>query len=154
MPTDSTASLSRRSVLRLSFFSALGLAALGVTPVIQTSQRKVLEAAFDLILGVSSAETGAIDATAAYLRLLPSKQQWQIRGLIRAVEWGPVVSTGRRFTRLETQDQERWLNQLAQSSSPIRRQIFSALKQLGAMGNYQSDSTWEKIGYPGPLLER
>jgi len=152
--TDSAASLSRRSVLRLSFFSALGLATLGFAPIIQTASQRVLEAAFSVVLGVSTSQTQTIHAVEAYLQGVPRKQQWQIRGLIRAVEWGPVLTTGRRFTRLERPDQAQWLARLASSNSRLSRQIYAGLKQLGAMGFYQLDSSWEQLGYPGPLLER
>ena len=154
METDSTTGLSRRSVLRLSFFSALGLTTLGLVPIVQTPGRKVLGAAFDLVLGVSTQQTQALDAAERYLQGLPKKQQWQIRGLIRAIEWGPVFTKGRRFTKLDSGNQTQWLSDLATSNSSLQRQLFVGLKQIGAMGFYQAYSSWEQLGYPGPLLER
>jgi hypothetical protein len=153
VPTDTGVALSRRSVLRLGLFSALGFTVLGVTPVIRTSHQKVLQAAFDQVFGISST-AAAVDATQRYLAELPLRQQWQVKGLLRAVEWGPLFSQGGRFTRLDPADQRRWLDQLSRSASPLSRQIFTALKQLGAMGIYQLDAHWETLGYPGPLLER
>lgn len=154
MSTDSGALLSRRSVLRLGFLTALGFTVLGLTPVIRTSQAKVLENALDPIFGTSSSIPSAVEAIQRYLALLPPRQQWQVRGLLRAVEWGPILSRGRRFTRLEPVERADWLARLSRSRSALNRQIFTALKQLGAMGIYQLDANWKALGYPGPLLER
>ena len=154
MTTETEVSLSRRSVLRLSFFSALGLAALGMPAVVRTSQHAVLEAVFDVILGVSSDQAQPVEAALDYFHRLPTRQQWQVKGLLRATEWGPVFSTGRRFTRLDGPARQQWLRERAESSSAIQRQIFTALKQLAAMGYYQNELAWDHMGYPGPLLDR
>ena len=154
MTTETGFSLSRRSVLRLGFFSGIGLAALGIPVVIRTSQHAVLEAAFDVILGAHSKKAQPVEAALVYFQRLPARQQWQVRGLLRAIEWGPVLSTGRRFTRLNGEAQLQWLNQRAASRSALQRQMVTALKQFAAMGYYQNERAWDQMGYPGPLLER
>jgi hypothetical protein len=78
---------------------------------------------------------------------------WQVRGLLRFVEWDPVLRHAGRFSRLSPTAQDAWLRRQSQSSVALRRQVFSALKMLGAMGTWQQDHRWPAIGYPGPMVE-
>ena len=61
MTTETGFSLSRRSVLRLGFFSGIGLAALGIPVVIRTSQHAVLEAESELAQRISTKRRSATD---------------------------------------------------------------------------------------------
>lgn len=90
----------------------------------------------------------------AYLAGLPLFLRWQFQGALLALEWSPVLGHGRRFTRLDDGAKDAVLRAFSTSRVYRKRQVFSGLKQICAMGTYQHDSTWAGISYPGPLLER
>lgn len=157
---------TRRDVLRLGFFTALGLGVLGLppfllsrAPLLLSGERDILEAVLGRLYPPPEGEdvpvqSGAVQATVAYLAMMPRRQVWQVRGLLRFVEWDPVLRQRGRFTRLSALAQDNWLHRQARSSVALRRQAFSALKMLGAMGTWQQDHRWPAIGYPGPMVER
>ncbi len=150
---------TRRDVLRLGFFTAVGLGLVGLPPLLLSRERDILEAVIGRIYPPLPGEdaphsSSAMEATLSYLAQVPPRQLWQVRGLLRFVEWDPLLRQGGRFSRLSADAQDTWLHRQSQSSLALRRQVFSALKMLGAMGAWQLDPRWPAIGYPGPMLER
>ncbi len=149
---------TRRDVLRLGFFTAVGLGLVGLPPLLLSRERDILEAEIGRIYPPLAAEdaphsSSAMEATLAYLAKVPPRQLWQVRGLLRFVEWDPLLRHGGRFSRLSAEAQDTWLHRQSQSSLAPRRQVFAALKMLGAMGAWQLDHRWPAIGYPGPMVE-
>ena len=61
---------------------------------------------------------------------------------------------GKRFTRLDREDQEAYLTGWMESSLGARRLVFRALKLLAALGYYGTAETWGRIGYEGPWIGR
>jgi hypothetical protein len=156
---ESESAPTRRDVLRLGFFAALSLGVLGLPPLLLSREKDILEAVMGRLYPPLEGEDAslpsrAVEATLAYLAEVPPRQLWQVRGLLRFVEWDPFLRHASRFSRLSTEAQDNWLGRQAQSSLPMRRQVFSALKMLGAMGAWQLDHRWPAIGYPGPMVER
>ncbi len=157
MGSDSTP--TRRHVLRLGFFTALGLGMVGLPPLFLSKEGDILKAALGRLYPPPPEEdpplqSAAVEATLAYLAQVPPRQLWQVRGLLRFVEWDPLLGQGGRFSRLSAEAQDTWLQRQARSSMAMRRQVFAALKMLGAMGAWQLDKRWPAIGYPGPMVER
>ncbi len=82
--------------------------------------------------------------------------QRDIRWILRIFEHGTHFFDlkGRRFTRLDRKDQEKYLAGWMQSSMGARRIIFRALKLMASLGYYRLPQTWPAIGYDGPWLGR
>ena len=92
----------------------------------------------------------------ALLAELPSLSQRQARLMLRVVEHGTHLFDlkTKRFTRLSPAEQDTYLQGWMESSLGARRVIFRALKTLAALGFYAQESSWESIGYDGPVLGR
>lgn len=82
--------------------------------------------------------------------------QRDIRWILRIFEHGTHFFDlqGKRFTRLERPDQEKYLAGWMQSSMGARRIVFRALKLMATLGYYRLPQTWRAIGYDGPWLGR
>ncbi len=150
---------TRRDVLRLGLFTAVGLGLVGLPPLLLSREGEILEAVLGRLYPPLAGEDApdpspAVKATLAYLAKVPPRQIWQVRGLLRFVEWDPLLRHSGRFSRLSAEAQDTWLHRQSQSSLAPRRQAFAALKMLGAMGAWQLDPRWPAIGYPGPMVER
>jgi Gluconate 2-dehydrogenase subunit 3 len=153
--------LSRRHFLRLGLWT--GAAALlvgGPTVWVQSDESAVLDALADRLFAEADgtdapmpkpSSFGAGARAWAYVAVLPATARWQVRGLLRLVEWAGVVSGGARFTRLAAAEQDRLLDRLA-AGGQGGRLALGALKQLCAMGTFTHSQTWTAIGYDGPRL--
>ena len=119
---------TRRDVLRLGFFTALGLGLMGLPPLLLSRERDILEAVLGRLYPPLEGENAplqspAVEATLAYLAEVPPRQLWQVRGLLRFVEWDPVPRHARRFSRLSKEAQDAWLQRQSQSSLALRRHV-------------------------------
>src|SRR6185503_622140 len=87
---------------------------------------------------------------------LPPTSQRQARLMLRVVEHGTHLFDlkTKRFTRLSAAEQDAYLKGWMESSLGARRVIFRALKTMAALGFYAQPSSWESIGYDGPVLDR
>ena len=87
---------------------------------------------------------------------LPATSQRQARLMLRVVEHGTHFFDlkTKRFTRLSPPEQDAYLRGWMESSLGARRVIFRALKTMAALGFYAQPSSWESIGYDGPVLDR
>ncbi len=86
---------------------------------------------------------------------LPPTSQRQARLMLRVVEHGTHLFDlkTKRFTRLSPAEQDAYLRGWMESSLGARRVIFRALKTMAALGFYAQPSSWESIGYDGPVLD-
>lgn len=145
----------RRSFLKLGAITASGALLLGAVPALGTDERRVVEAlAATIFAGVP---LGELDVFAAYLRTLealPLAVQLQGRGLMRALEWEPLVWHGGRFSHLAPDERARFLDTLATSDLYPRRLLAHGAKQLLAMAVYQHPAAWKLLDYDGPLVGR
>ena len=82
--------------------------------------------------------------------------QAQLRTMLRVFEHGTYLFDlqGKRFTRLGSAQQDRYLDGWMNSTLGARRIVFRALKALVATGYYQDARTWPRLGYDGPWLGR
>ncbi len=87
---------------------------------------------------------------------LPRTSQTQARLMLRVVEHGTHLFDlkTKRFTRLSPAEQDVYLRGWMESSLGARRVIFRALKTLAALGFYAQPSSWDSVGYDGPVLNR
>ncbi len=76
----------------------------------------------------------------------------RIRLLLCALEWGAIPRYARPFSRLRAEQQDRYLRAWEQSSVPLLRFGFSALRNLILVAFYSQPENWPGIGYPGPTL--
>ncbi|MCP4807356.1 MAG: gluconate 2-dehydrogenase subunit 3 family protein [Proteobacteria bacterium] len=147
--------MQRRSFLKLGAITASGALLLGAVPALGTDERRTVEAlAATLFAGVP---LGDIDLWASFqttLQPLPLAVRLQVRGLLRGLEWEPVVRYGGRFSRLEPEDRIAFLDALSTSDLYPRRLMAHGIKQVLAMSVYQHDATWKILGYDGPLVGR
>ena len=148
--------MDRRRFLRLSVFGT-GLAVLGWFSG-RLHRLGVLEAVAARLFPFEAGEGPSPQTIAAsanaFLAGLPKAMRWQCQGALLGLEWSPLMRHGHRFSRLDTPAQDLVLQSLATSGVYRKRQVFSSLKQICAMGTYQHDATWPALDYPGPLLER
>ena len=153
--------LSRRHFLRLGMWTgAVALVIGGPAAWAQSDEAAVLDALADRLFAEADDTTspmprpssfGAGARAWAYTSHLPGAARWQVRGLLRLVEWGGVASGGARFTRLAPAQQDLLLDRLA-AGGRGGRLALGALKQLCAMGTFTHSQTWAAIGYDGPRL--
>lgn len=101
-------------------------------------------------------ETGAIETIDRALSQLEASVQSQLRWLLTAVQWGPLLFEFKlkTFTALSAEDQDRHLRDWATSRWQTRRLAFRALKNLSMLGYYSQDATWKAIHYDGPWAPR
>ena len=169
-------SLSRRSFLQYTGLSAglLSLSHLRAAPALATQAEpqslRVLTAHEAEILtaivarmvftGTSDlpavTETGAIGTIDHALVQVDASVQSQLRWLLTAVQWGPLLFGCRlsTFTALSAEEQDHHLRDWATSRFQIRRLAFQALKNLSMLGYYSQDATWRAIHYDGPWAPR
>ncbi|MBI2892594.1 MAG: GMC family oxidoreductase N-terminal domain-containing protein, partial [Deltaproteobacteria bacterium] len=101
-------------------------------------------------------EIGTVGFIDRFLAGAERAVQDDVHTCIQAVEhMTPLSGIGiRPFTKLDEDDQERYLDWLETSSADTPRTIFAALKSLAAMGYYRHPRTWALIGYSGPVAPR
>jgi hypothetical protein len=58
----------------------------------------------------------------------------------------------RRFTRLDPAGKIGYLERLNSIGSELRT-VYNALREFCMLGYYQQESSWEKMGYAGPMVD-
>lgn len=170
-PDPATLRLRRRTLLRrgAAAVAVLGLGGLTVTQctgyalpadvvgglrALSAKEFLVLEAAFGRLL--DGLEPDAPREAALFVDGYLSRQApWvlsDVRLLLHAFEHAPPVLVGAlsRFTRLEPERQDAYLNAWRKSSLPPLQQGFAGLKGMAFMGAYRRSSALQAIGYDGP----
>lgn len=84
----------------------------------------------------------------------PPAMRRQLRLLLRAVEWLPVLRWGRRFTRLPPDRRRRVLEAFQDAPLLLARRGFWGLRTLVFMGYYGREAAREEIGYDARLRGR
>ncbi len=77
----------------------------------------------------------------------PPKLKRQLRVLMRAIQWLPVLRFGGRFTKLDSERRRRFLTWLESQSVKLLRCGFWGLRTLCLMGYYGRPCAAEEIGY-------
>lgn len=84
----------------------------------------------------------------------PPEMRRQLRLLLRAVQWLPVLRWGRRFTSLDARRRQRLLAALQDAPLLLARRGFWGLRTLVFMGYYARPSVQREIGYRARLRGR
>lgn len=122
-----------------------------VRPTFRAVARTVVPGARDLD-DAGWAELEAIVEAALSDR--PPAMRRQLRLLLRAVEWAPVLRWGRRFTSLAAGRRERLLAGLQDASLLLLRRGFWGLRTLVFMGYWGRREARREIGYDARLRGR
>ncbi|HJN72587.1 MAG TPA: hypothetical protein QGF58_01520 [Myxococcota bacterium] len=150
--------MERRAFLKLGALGCSGALILGAVPSLgavwlSTEDARVIEVlAASLFAGVPLGDIDVVGAFTRSIAPLPRSIRWQARGLLRALEWEPVMRYGSRLSRLDPTTRDDFLVGMATSPLYPRRLALHGAKQLLAMAVYQHDATWKLMGYDGPLL--
>lgn len=88
------------------------------------------------------------------LRDRPPAMRRQLRLLLRAVQWLPLLRWGRRFTSLDARRRHRVLEALQDAPLLLLRRGFWGLRTLVFMGYYARPSVRSEIGYRARLRGR
>lgn len=123
----------------------------GVRPVFRAVARTVVPEARRLD-DAAWAELEAVVEDALSDRPPPMRRQLRI--LLRAVEWAPVLRWGRRFTFLDHDRRRRLLAALQDAPALLLRRGFWGLRTLAFMGYYGRDAARREIGYDARLRGR
>lgn len=98
---------------------------------------------------------GRLEAIVAdALSARPPAMRRQLRVLLRALEWLPVLRWGRPFTALSTDGRRRVLSALQDAPVLLLRRGFWGLRTLALMGYYGREEAREEIGYRAHLRGR
>jgi hypothetical protein len=105
--------------------------------------------------GPTAAETRVARRIDRELSFADERLVAQVRAALWVLEWGPLVELRlRRFTRLEPQAQDEFLQGCLGSSWRLQRDAFLGLRFLCLFFHYTDDRTWPSIGYGGPWVPR
>lgn len=177
-PPKEPEGLSRRSLLKRGLFGGLILGMGGVFAYQQSGYElkkdkadslKILGAKEFLVLQAIATrilasdevgpplanDVGVVEWIDGYLYRQSSWVQKDFLMLLNAIEHaGPVMDFQfSRFTRMSAAQQDKVLGNWARSRLALRKQGFSALKGLCVMAYYRHSSTWDMLGYDGPLVK-
>lgn len=84
----------------------------------------------------------------------PPSLRRQLRLLLRALEWVPVLRWGRPFTSLSLDARRRVLEAVQEAPLLLLRRGFWGLRTLAFMGFYAREEAREEIGYGAHLRGR
>jgi hypothetical protein len=164
---------TRRGFLRLAATSA-ALAAVarlpataalpersGKTAFFTEQQREILTRVVERMVATGAADAPAVAETRAIEVIdricagLDPESSAALPGLLRLVEWGPLLFdfTFTRFSKLRDAEQDASLRGWMTSRIGLRRRAFYALRNLSYLGYYSQESTWPLIGYLGPIVD-
>jgi hypothetical protein len=106
--------------------------------------------------GVGTEDVDVAAYVDRFIAGLDPDMQGQLRLLFRVFEHGTYLFDlrRRRFTRLDPEEQDRYLEGWMRSTLGARRLVFRGLKALAALGYYRDPRTWSALGYDGPWLGR
>lgn len=83
----------------------------------------------------------------AALRTRPPRLRRQLRLLVLALEWGPLLRHGRRFSSLDDAHRTEILDQAQRSATLLVRRGFWGLRTLVLLGYYGRPEIRRSIGY-------
>ncbi len=116
----------------------------------------ILKSAADRIAAGSAEKYGLdlaqkIDAVFAGL---PPHYAQEFKLLLKVFEFGPPLFgfIFQRFTRMNSQEKDRYLRNWETSGLAFKRMGFQAIKRITLSALYGSEETWREIGYRGPWL--
>ncbi len=116
--------------------------------------KKVLEAIAERMIaaeeiGITSRDFDVAGAIVDYIGRLPAPVQSDIRSLVFLFEYLPLLVIFRpsRFSRLNTRDQNRYIEAWGTSRFGLLRTGFRVLKNLSVSTYYQNPAAWKTIGY-------
>jgi len=97
----------------------------------------------------SEEKADVADAILEYIGGLPTPMQKDIRGLIFLFEYLPplIIFRASRFSRLNPQDQDRYIEAWGTSRLALLRTGFRVLKGLSVSTYYQNPAAWKAIHY-------
>ena len=144
---------SRRRFLSLGVAGGGAAQLLGLAPAREV---QILDALADRLFfapGMPKPSTLGAGARAwAFAMELPAFDRAQLRGLLRAIDWGPCLRWGARFPNLGEAEQDAILTALCEAEALTPRLALQALRQLLAMGTFTHPTVWAAIGYDGPTI--
>ena len=170
--------LGRRRFLRLGLFGAALLGAAGVLgrnvggyawpegaappKVLSQKELLVLAAAVARLVAPDADDAPPADALAIarfiddYLGNMDVALRRDVSALLQLLEHGSSLFRLRatRFTHMDTAEQDRTLDDWADSGLAVRRQGFQGLRALAFLGYYRDDRTFAMLGYAGPMVPR
>ncbi|MBX3025410.1 hypothetical protein KF840_10955 [bacterium] len=171
--------VTRRGLLRLAGFSAgmLALSRVRALPaalaaevagdapglrVLSPSDARILAAVAERMTFTDDPAMPRFSATDGLrtidvaLRQLPPDVPRQLSWGLWMFEYAPPLCIGQpaRFTRMNANWQDVYLQDWADSGLQARRLVFQALKNLSMLGYYAQDATWPGIHYSGPWVVR
>ncbi len=87
-----------------------------------------------------------------YLYTFPKASLSDIRMMLGVVEHlTPIGFNFHRFTKLNTEDKNDYLNQFNNAGGQLRL-CYRGIRDLCMLGYYQLDESWKELSYPGPLV--
>jgi hypothetical protein len=97
--------------------------------------------------------TGFVDV---WVSKMPAQVRRDLGRFLAYLEHVAPLAAGHvsRFTRLETDAQDRVLASVEASPYDLLRAGFDGLKSLVFIGYYRDPRTWTIVGYDGPLVGR
>jgi hypothetical protein len=87
------------------------------------------------------------ELVAETLQTRPQRQQRQLRLLLYAIQWLPVLCYGRRFSSLDRSQRERFLSSLQDHRLQLIRTGFWGLRTLVLLGYYGRPEVARSLGY-------
>lgn len=124
-----------------------------MSPDLSGAERRIFAAAAEAIIGEPVGDD-VVDAALPFIRGLPAADRALLGLLLRMLEYGAPLRTGRRLTRQSRDRRERYLRGWERSRLALRRQGLASLKALAALAYYGRDAAWGEVGYDGPWLGR
>lgn len=105
---------------------------------------------------IAPAMTNVADFADGYLQDLAEADRGDLMNLLALIEHGAPLSVGhlRRFSELPAPAQDEVLRSVNESSLPLLRAGFEALKAIAFMAHYRLPEAWPALGYPGPIVPR
>lgn len=88
------------------------------------------------------------------LAVRPPSMRRQLRALLRALQWLPVLRWGRTFTSLSADARRRVLAAMQDAPVLLLRRGFWGLRTLALMGYYGREEAHREIGYRAHLRGR
>lgn len=119
------------------------------------SERRIFTSIASTLVG-ESVDDGVVDAALPFIRRLRPLDRLLLRGLLRGIQYGAPLFTGRprRFTGLSAEQREAYLRGWTESRLELRRQAVASLKALIMIAHYGREEAWDAVGYEGPWLGR
>jgi hypothetical protein len=168
--------MNRRSFLQRGSSGALGLTAMSLLPgcggsypeatarlkVFSPKEFHILQAIMETYLPVTQPdeldvrEAGAVERFDELMSQAPEKMQDQMKMLILIFEHGtlPLARKFSRFTKLNVAEQSNYLNALRNNDSSLSKILYTTFLKISCGMYYESELTYELVGYPGPLRTR